>query len=45
MPFFAFLSWGVCGAFLENAGCQLPGWYPTSVIMLIPYILILTLNQ
>jgi len=43
MPFLHFYH-GSLRCFFENAGCQLR-LVPTSVIMLIPYILILTLNK
>ncbi|MFZ2206134.1 MAG: EamA family transporter [Microgenomates group bacterium] len=42
--FFSFLAWGVCGAFLKIPVVSY-GWYWTSVIMLIPYILVLFLTM
>lgn len=42
--FLSFLAWGVCGAFLKIPVISY-GWYWTSVIMLIPYILVLFLTM
>ncbi len=42
--FLSFLAWGVCGAFLKIPAISY-GWYWTSVIMLIPYILVLFLTM
>lgn len=39
----AFIVWGICGAFLKIPAVSY-GWYWTSIIMLIPYLLILKLS-
>lgn len=41
--FLAFFGWGICGAFLKIPAVAY-GWYLSSVIMLLPYIILLLLD-